>query len=262
MKFTILGSTGFIGSTLVHYLKTKGHEVATVARDVKTLAGQKLGHVIYAIGMTGNFRAHPDAAIEAHVNVLQRLMQNADFESWLYLSSTRVYRGAKDTHENSVLSIHPDADTLYDLSKLLGESICLSHKNPAVRVARLSNVYGIGQSTHTFLGSILQDLKKNGASVIGESENSSKDYISINDVCDILESIALHGKERIYNVASGVPVLHRALAEKIRSVSYKVDFAENGTFRPSPHIDIRRIQEFGATPRSLLDDLSSLLKQM
>ena len=259
MKFTVLGSTGFIGKTVTSNLRAKGHDVETPNRDAQSLAGKDLGHVIYAIGMTGNFREHPDLAIEAHVNVLQRLIKDADFQSWLYLSSTRVY-GMGETSESTPVSIIPNADTLYDLSKLLGEAICLSHINPAVRVARLSNVYGAGQSEHTFLGSILRDVKKNGKATIGESQLSSKDYVSVHDVAELLELIALHGKERLYNIASGEATTHGALAEKIFTAGNSIDFAAGGITRALPAINIRRIeQEFGRAPRSILDDLHTLL---
>ncbi len=259
MKFTALGSSGFIGKTLTAYLRDKGHEVVTPDRTVKTLAGQNLGHVIYAIGMTGNFRENPDAAIEAHVNVLQRLIKDATFDSWLYLSSTRVYGSSNNTSETTPITVTPNADTLYDLSKLLGESICLSHKNPAVRVARLSNVYGIGQSEHTFLGSVLRDVKNKGNVTIGENPASSKDYVSVQDVVELLELIALNGKERLYNIASGKATTHQALADSLGSA---VSFAPNGATRALPGINIARISgEFGKTPRQLLNDLSTLLKQ-
>lgn len=258
MKFTILGSTGFIGKALMGHLQRKGHEVETPDRNFPTLAGKNLGHVIYAIGMTGNFRERPDDAIEAHVTVLQRLIKGANFESWLYLSSTRVY-GLGNTAETTPISIAPNADTLYDLSKLLGEAICLSQKNAAVRVARLSNVYGIGQSEHTFLGSVLRDLKDKGKSIIGESPASSKDYVSIEDVTELLELIALDGKERLYNIASGTATTHQELANVIGSA---VNFSPNGVTRALPGINITRIQqEFGKTPRSLLDDLPTLINK-
>lgn len=261
MKFTVLGSTGFIGKAVTAHLRGKGHDVETPARDAISLAGKDLGHVIYAIGMTGNFREHPDLAIEAHVNVLQRLIKDAGFQSWLYLSSTRIYGMSRDNDEAAKISLTPNADTLYDLSKLLGESICLSHKNPAVRVARLSNVYGAGQSEHTFLGSILRDVKQTGKATIGEGQLSSKDYVSVHDVAELIELIALHGRERLYNIASGEALTHGALAEKIFTAGYSVDFAPNGNTRALPAINIARIeQEFGKTPRSLLDDLPTLLK--
>lgn len=259
MRFTVLGSTGFIGKTLVAHLRAKGHDVVTPARDIQTLPGENMGHVIYAIGMTGNFREHPDKAVDAHVNVLQRLIKDAAFESWLYLSSTRVYGASKDNAETAAISVMPNADTLYDLSKLLGEAICLSRKNPAVRVARLSNVYGAGQSEHTFLGSVLRDIKQNGKVMIGEAPQSSKDYVSVDDVAEWLELIALNGKERLYNLASGKATTHQELAD---SLGPAVGFAPHGAVRALPGINIARItQEFGKTPRQLQNDISTLVKQ-
>lgn len=263
MKFTILGSSGFIGKALTLYLTSKGHDIQTPARDIKSLVGKKLGHVIYAIGMTGNFRDNPEAAIEAHVNVLQRLIKDADFESWLYLSSTRVYGTSQtDTNETTEIALHPEADKLYDLTKLLGESICLSQSNPAVRIARLSNVYGPGQSVHTFLGSILHDLKTTGKAIVSESPNSSKDYIYIDDVTETLEFISLNGTERLYNVASGRAVTHAALAKIIESCGYDIKFSPNGNERVFPAIDTGRInKEFGKKSHIILDDMPILLNQ-
>src|SRR5579863_10465781 len=91
MRFTIFGGSGFIGRHLSEYLRHQGMEVNTPGRGSDVPRGEKLGHVIYAIGLTGNFRQRPDAAIEAHVCLLQRMFSQADFDSWLYLSSTRVY---------------------------------------------------------------------------------------------------------------------------------------------------------------------------
>ncbi len=264
MKFTILGSTGFIGGALVRHLRSNGIDVDTSPRDIKNLQGKNLGHVIYAIGMTGNFRQQPDATIEAHVNVLRRLMDGATFDSWLYLSSARVYSGlpaGAPATEDAVLPVRPDADGLYDLSKLLGESICLSHKQETVRVARLSNVYGAGQSEHTFLGSILRDLSQNGKTTINQSPESSKDYISIDDVVEILKLIATQGKERIYNVASGRSVTHRSIADSLGKSGYKVEFSANAPTRIFPPADPGRVKkEFGKTLRALVDDLPGLLE--
>jgi nucleoside-diphosphate-sugar epimerase len=264
MKFTILGSTGFIGRRMVTYLREQGHEVATPERDVSNLQGMDLGHVIYAIGLTGNFRTQPQAAIEAHVIALQRLMKDADYQSWLYLSSTRVYGGLPQetlAKEDVALPVQPGADSLYDLSKLLGESICLSINNPVVRVARLSNVYGTGQSKHTFLGSIIHELLQKGNVTLQESPLSAKDYISVDYVVPLLTQITVKGQERLYNVASGISITHQELADKIQQCEYNVYFKSSGTIRSFPRIDVSKInQEFGGKTSSILDDLPLLLK--
>jgi len=265
MIFTVLGSTGFIGRKMVEHLRARGHDVETPARDVQTLRGKKLGHVVYAIGLTGDFRQKPAETIDAHVHTLQRLMDGADFDSWLYLSSTRVYGGLPEgtiAMEDAALPIRPSADTLYDLSKLLGESICLGKDNPAARVARLSNVYGDGQSPHNFLGSVVEDAANKGSVTIGEAPQSSKDYVSIDDVVSVLESIALKGRERLYNVASGNPVTHQQIANTLQGGGCKVDFSAGAKTRTFPVIDTQKIKkEFGWSPRLVTNDLPSLIEQ-
>ncbi len=78
---------------------------------------------------------------------------------------------------------------------------------------------------------------------------------------ELLELIALHGKERLYNVASGEATTHGALAEKLFTAGYTVDFAESGKTRALPAINIGRIeQEFGRAPRSIINDLTDLVK--
>lgn len=266
MKFTVLGGAGFIGGHLVRHLRQQGHEVLTPPRSVASLRGEKLGHVIYAIGLTGDFRTRLKETIEAHVDVLQRLMDGADFESWLYLSSTRVYGGlAKDQKatEDAVLSLKPSLDSLYDLSKLLGEAICLATGNAKVRIARLSNVYGAGQSEHTFLGSIIRDAATRGKVSIGEAPGSSKDYISVSDVAGYLAKIAAQGTERLYNVASSRPVTHQQLADVIRKCGCPVEFVTGAPVRAFPALDTARlVSEFGHPAHSVIEDIPALIDEM
>lgn len=264
MRFTVLGSAGFIGRHMATHLMHRGYEVLMPARETASLHGAKLGHVIYAIGLTGNFRQQPRATIEAHVNVLQRLLEDAEFDSWLYLSSTRVYSGLSECAEATEfgpIPVTPGADAVYDLSKLLGEAICLGNSRRNVRVARLANVYGVGQSQHTFLGSIVRDVIHSGTAWIGEAPSSSKDYIALDDAIALLEQIATDGREQIYNVASGKPVTHAALANVIRTCGYNIEFAENGPVRSFPTIDVSRIaKEFGRRMHTVTEDLPSIIK--
>ena len=137
----------------------------------------------------------------------------------------------------------------------------LAPDNSKVRVARLSNVYGIGQTHHTFLGALISDVRAKRNLLIEEDPESSKDYIEISDTVMMLEKIAINGQERIYNLASGLSTTHKDIANKLSfltgsSVSFKVG-AEYRTF---PSIDISRIKkEFNFIPRYILDDLSKLV---
>ena len=179
MKFTVFGGSGFIGRQLVDYLEEHGHQVFAIRRGVIPDSNRELGHVIYAIGLTGDFRSRPFDTVEAHVCQLSKLLRVCNFESWLYLSSTRIYSGLPSgiiATEEIAVPMMTNADNLYDLSKMLGESLCITQEAKNVRVARLSNVYGRGQSTQTFLGSILNELRMTNTVIIDETSDLTFAY--------------------------------------------------------------------------------------
>jgi len=264
MKATVLGARGFIGRNLVRYLTDMGYQVATPGRtELAGLAGN-LGRVFYCIGMTGNFRAQPLATVDAHAGILARLLETCNFDSFVFFSSTRIYAGAdglEETREDALIKVRPSADTTYDLSKMLGEALCLSLDRPSVKVLRLSNVYGPDQSKATFLGSLLEDLALTGQATILESSDSSKDYVAVGDVVSLAEKIARSGVHRSYNIASGQPVCHIEIARAAMEQGLTCAFAPDGNRRVFPRINISRLQqEFGFTPRSLLEDLPQMLR--
>jgi nucleoside-diphosphate-sugar epimerase len=266
MKFTVFGASGFIGSRLMGHLVGLGHDVAAPSRGSEfalAQSGKPMGHVIYAIGLTSDFRSRPFETVNAHVALPAHLLQLGNFDSFLYLSSTRVYDGLECdlAGESTVLSVTTSADSIYNLSKLLGEALCLNGGKPAVRIARLSNVYGRGMSSSTFLGAVLADVIKDGTTCIREAPLSAKDYISVTDVCVLTTAIATTGRHQVYNLASGQNVTHAAIATELSRVTGKpVAFLAEGQLRRFPQIDTSRITaEFGFIPsRSLLDDLRGL----
>jgi nucleoside-diphosphate-sugar epimerase len=263
VRFSILGANGFVGQRVISHLRESGHEVLGYGRE-EPLPSDNMGHVIYCIGLTADFRSRPVETIEAHAALGAQLLYKCRFDSWLYLSSTRVYGGTASKEivsEQDSISVYPSSDTTYDLSKLLGEAVCLGHGMPTVRVARLSNVYGPDQNSPTFLNSVIGELRDNEAVTIREAPDSSKDYISIDDVAHLLARIAVSGKERLYNVASGVPVAHQQIAQRLTELTGKpVKFLTGASTRTFPRISIARIQsEFSFAPQSLLRDLPKLL---
>jgi nucleoside-diphosphate-sugar epimerase len=264
MTFTVFGASGYIGSALVQHLRTKHHLVFPVMRDGTGLPSTgSLGHVVYAIGLTGEFRCKPFETVEAHVSKLSKVLQLVRFDSFLYLSSTRLYEGIPGdvlVNESSGIVLPPQHLDTYNTSKLLGEALCAA-TGPHCRVARLSNVYGHGISKSTFLGSVLAQLGNSEEVTIRESADSAKDYVSIENVCTLLEAVALHGRDTVYNIASGQRVCHQQIVDAMPpQFQGRVRFAPNAATRLFPSIDISRVSEqFGVQGSSLLDDLPSLL---
>lgn len=265
MKFTVLGATGFIGRHVATHLRSRGHEVLTPARDA-ALVGQSLGHVICAIGLTGDFRERLFDTVDAHVAVVARLLPTIDYESFMYMSSTRVYRGlgaGARAHEESALSIVPCRDSVYDLSKMTGEALCLSQDKSSVRVVRLSNVVGPGMSPHTFLGAVVEEARLTGSVVIRDHPKSAKDYVLIENVSPLVEKVALEGQHRVYNVAAGRNISALEIASYLKDVGIHAVFSEiSSTPRVFPRIDCSRIvKEFAFEASDLRSGLAALFAE-
>ena len=258
---TILGASGFIGSQLARKLAAGGADYRAIGRN-DPIPNENLGHVIYCIGVTADFRKRPLDTVDAHVCALIELIRGHQFESLLYLSSTRVYAGDDSSNEEKPLHVSPrNAPDLYNISKVMGESIVLNCA-PNARVARLSNVYGPDFDSDNFLPSIVRDAVSGEKLVLHTAPESAKDYISVDDVVNALIQIATRGRERIYNVASGVNVSHRELAERLRALTgCEIEFVANAPVARFPPIDIERLRsEFAFAPSPVLDDLPQLVE--
>ncbi len=259
MNWTVFGSQGVIGSRLVAHLNLIGHHVNTPSRDFDELLNSNLGHVIYAIGLTADFRHRPYDTVEAHVNLVAKILQRADFDSFLYLSSTRVYYRCDVAREDCLLPVFSeDPSDLYNISKLMGESICLQDDRKCIRVARLSNVVG-GEDAESanFVPSLVR-AARGGHIVLQTAMNSVKDYVHIDDVAELLPLIAAGGSERLYNVASGVQTTHAQWTEALAvQTGCTVDVLPSAPSVQFIPIDIGRIRsEFHFQPRPVLSALA------
>ena len=257
---TVLGASGFIGSRIVKRLETLGHEHRAVRRD-DALPSGSLGHVVYCIGLTADFRSRPLDTVDAHVCKLLEVLRAGEFESLLYLSSTRLYNGADSTAEETPLRIAPlDGSDLYNASKAMGESLVLHCGRPA-RVARISNVYGADFASDNFLSSIIRDAVTRNEIVFQTAADSAKDYISVDNVAGSLIEIATSGKERIYNLASGSNVSNGELAEQLHALTgCAIQFSQPSPRVTFPPINIDRLRaEFDFQPSRVLDDMPQLV---
>jgi len=252
MRFTVLGASGYIGRHLQAKLDADGHQCFCPPRGSERILADPLGHVIYCVGLTADFRSRPGDAMEAHVGLLGTILRKASFDSLLYLSTTRVYLGAGHGHEDGPLTVCPNTpDDLYNLSKLAGEALCRAYAQRMVRVARLSNVVGGTQSSPCFLNSLLADIRQHGRVMLRSSLDSEKDYVHLDDVVELLPRIATRGKQFLYNVASGSNASNAQLIAILRKQrDFAVALDEHASAVKFPLLDVGRItREFGFVPR-------------
>ncbi len=271
MKATVLGGSGFIGRHLCESLRAGGHDVYCPSRDENWQQQASLGTVFYCIGLTADFRSRLLDTVEAHVCVLRELVAKDNYDKIVYLSSTRVYAGALSTREDAALQVRSDTPSdLYNLSKLMGESIVLNANTQGANsansakgvVARLSNVIGDGDTSEMFIPAILREASETGSVVFQTAPESAKDYVAISDVCRWLIELAQTGQRQIYNLASGVNTTHQEIADCLVGNGIGVTFVDGAPTTSFPRIQIDAITaEFERPTFVFLDYLSRSVAQ-
>jgi nucleoside-diphosphate-sugar epimerase len=255
-KISLVGGGGYIGKALSSSLTLNGHEVSNIQRDEFINSSFDYGHVIYCSGVTGgDFKVRLHEIVDAHVSHLSKMLQVLRCESFVYLSSARIYENQVSATESSKIYCDPlNISDCYNLSKLLGESIVMNSQVNKPSVARISYVVD-GVNDH-FFGPLLH-ASSNEKVVLNGHPETKKDFIMLSDVVSCLENIALRGKSEIYNVATGVNIRFEQLKSLIeKSLNRMVTYNSQSEKRTNPDIEISKVvNEFGFKPRSVLVDI-------
>lgn len=259
-RATIIGADGFIGTALRAKLQTFGWSLSLPNRHDAWEPADPLGHIFYCAGLTADYGRRPAETVEAHVGLLSRVLSSQDWESLIYLSSTRLYDGQppeRSGAEDGAFMVDPDdARNLYDLSKLLGENLCRVMGHGKARVARLSCVYRDEGDPDGFIGDLLRQVLNTPPGSVLSVDSSpyfQRDYVHIDDVVEALSRIALEGASPVYNVAFGSNVSNAELANVLlRYTGVRIKFTKLDAPVPSPAPQRKRLTaEFGWHCRSL-----------
>jgi nucleoside-diphosphate-sugar epimerase len=270
-RATVIGGLGFIGSHLVRHLEAQGWDCWIPRKDDPALFNQELGHIFYCAGLTADYVVRSFDVVDAHVTCLNKILHFADFNSLVYLSSTRLYDSQSTlvAEEEQNLTFNPtNPRHIYDLSKALGESLCHVAGKSKARIARLSCVYSDQTDTDGFLPGLLRQVLQSQNRNLPIEVNSSsffiRDYVALQDVLTALVMIATEGKQILYNVASGENVSNSTIFAFLEK-RYDVRIIPLDQEQPTlpAKISICRLQkEFSWQPVGLLKQLDSILKDV
>lgn len=265
-RYTVIGSSGFIGGHVVSHLQSAGLEPWCPHRDEPGLFDADLGRVIYCAGLTGDYRTRPFETVEAHVSLLARLIDTATFERIVYLSSTRLYDllpGGAGLEDRSIPVNPSDAEHLYELSKMLGENLTLHRTQGRGMAARLSYVFGWEDDAQGFLSNWLRSARSSQVIDLDSSPDLTRDYIHVDDVAAALVAMADREDSGIVNVASGQAISNEQVASLFRRRGWTVTFAR-GPAEPEREltVDSAGLKALGVTPRPVLPLIDAYLASL
>jgi len=263
--YTVLGATGFIGNHLATALRRSGADCFVPRRGDDAVFKKKLGKVFYCIGYTADFAQNPAATVEAHSALLSRILSEATFDKLIYMSSVRLYDGlGGDTNaESRDLVLNPaNPRHLYDLSKALGENLCLHASGGRASVARLAAVYDKAPDATGFMPELLRRLKGERTFTMDSDSGTVRDYITLDDTIAALMAMMDQAGCEIVNVASGVNVSNQDIADTLSAAGCTVTVRRETPRQTVPVNDITKIRKWGVAPQSVPDYLRQFMKEM
>lgn len=266
-KILVIGGNGFIGTNLVNHLVSKGNELysfdivepKTKNPHVHYIQGDFFDDNVLSDVIKGKdviFHAlstiNPGNSNEKYMMGYGRdfiqtvklfsMLQNTDTKL-VFLSSGGTVYGNQEIQpikENTVAR----PINHYGNVKLCIENtlrIFAIQAKSKMMIARISNPYGPGQDYSKGVGFIDAVIKKTlnneTVEVWGDGE-VIRDYIYIDDVCEMLWAIANYeGDEHIFNVSSCVGTSQNEIIEIVKSIDSSVKYE----YKPGRSVDAKKM---------------------
>lgn len=286
MRLLLTGVTGFIGGhTLTRFIGT-GVPISVIARaeadpsqynpirdagdwivsdltDPSSIRKDRsrlesVTHVVHIAGYIPKRRGEDipladvlSANVVSLTGLVERLPLSCEY--FCYLSTVDVYGQAlvlpvKETHP-----LRPE--TSYGASKATAESISrifASRRGLALGILRLSHVYGPGESHSGKMipAFIQQALRGHPLELLGDG-SATRDYLYIQDAVDAIQLAVQNKAEGTFNIATGIPIRVRDVAEMIsRSIQgTRISMIPTDQKLYSSYFDINNAHHtFGFTP--------------
>lgn len=225
LNIGLTGSSGFIGSAILKYLKDNGDNVITLdslvhpnTKRAKIRISETLDWVLH-FGATKSIEASFQNPVEIYRRNVHSTLAALDIallsnSRFLYMSSyvygKPQYLPVDEKHPTFVLNP-------YMGSKLLGEQICCQfHQcmNLSVIILRGFTFYGPKQNDDQLIPSIIESIR-NDRSIVVRDAVPKRDYLYISDFIRLVGIIVHSGYSgfEIYNVGGGVPYKNIEVAQ-------------------------------------------------
>ena len=288
-KATVIGASGYVGQHVVKRLSRLGIDVKAPRRGSELqLLGTDLGELFYCAGMTSDYAANPLNTTQVHINLILSLLESCRYNSIVYLSSTRLYDRPSATdvcselisENDSILMNTQNPRHLYDLTKAVGESLCLNMASEKASIARLACVWDTSDIATGFIPSLIRQLQEvrykpssEKCIFVNSTADVARHYIHINDlVSAIIDMAYKEGCDQIISLASeSTPVknscifslLEKSYGIKILTQSDSLEIKSNSSqLLLTPSLDLsayHRLIGKESVPPFFLDNLYSRL---
>jgi nucleoside-diphosphate-sugar epimerase len=187
--------------------KTRLKEFLEPVTHVVHLAARMSNTTEFHKGLEEQFRI----SVLGTLNLLEVLPEQ--LEHFLFASSMTVFGKPVKNPVDETHSVSPQ--NLYALGKLAAERYLFLFCKTPLAILRYSSVYGPGSITNRAVPNMIERALDGFPPNISGSGKTFRDYIYIDDVCDITMEACKRKASGLFNIGSGVKTNVSQLANKI-----------------------------------------------
>jgi nucleoside-diphosphate-sugar epimerase len=208
----VLGHSGFIGGALYSLARSRGLEVIGASSkevDLRDLFAVKCFFEsiptpasVVMCAIHSQHLSNDVTCIAENVAMVRNVVDagNGKIASLIYLSSIDVYGFEPILPIAESNEVNPQA--FYGLSKLAAEYALFFNKvSYPITIFRLSGVYGAGDKFRSIIGLFYRQIMESGK--ISLFNNVLRDYVYVDDACDLILECAQNPRPGLFNVATG-----------------------------------------------------------
>lgn len=222
MRILVTGHQGFIGKNMCLHLMNQGHDVEGWEYIPNTVPDPvNYDWVVHLGAITDTTCRDVDQVLEQNLDFSLRLLQVCDMvgTNFQYASSASVYGDLTTFNEEGPhYPMNPYAWSKYLFDKFVNEHIDGFTIN--VQGFRFFNVYGNYEDHKGKMASVFHKFKNQARTtqniqIFENSENYLRDFICVEDVCNIMSQFLFKDVTGIYNLGTGSAISFKEVAEYI-----------------------------------------------
>ena len=222
MKICLTGYKGFIGNHLGMQLEKEGHEVIGFPwQNVNHFPDPSLyDWVIHLGAISSTTERNVDKILKHNLEYSMKLLEMCDKmgTNFQYASSASVYGNTGNFKEDGeVYPLNAYAWSKYMFDRFVGS--IMGEFKVLVQGFRYFNVYGNNEESKGDQASPItkfaNQAKTGKIKIFENSDKYLRDFVSVNDVCEVHSKMIKKDVLGIFNIGTGAPISFQKVAELV-----------------------------------------------